>query len=59
MLKLNVVPIKMEMLPCRECAAIIMHLVVSYDDKDKVMHPKYWPKGVRISGCKVLHSSTA
>ena len=46
----NVVPIKVEMLLRREGAVISMHLVVSCDEKYKVMHPGFWPKGVRISG---------
>ena len=38
------------MLPRREGIAISKHLVVPYDDKDKVMQPGFWPKGIRISG---------
>ena len=50
MLELSVVPNKVEMLPRREDAAISMPLVVPYVNKDKVMQPGFWLKGVCISG---------
>ena len=53
MSELGVRPISMEVLPqCGEKldAPLSMHLTVPYDDKDKVMQPTFWPKGIRVGG---------